>query len=134
MILAEGPDTVAAFIAEPVMGIAARYRIDGGAARPRDGSGFARMRLAPVEGPADAANISAEWSAAGALKAARELGEQGIDVEVMSINPWWYAADRDMARRICDIQNEKLMAMCQQAPDRLMAFAAVSLQFPELEN
>lgn len=60
-------------IAEPVMGIAARYRIDGGAARPRDGSGFARMTLAPVEGPADAANISAEWSAAGALKAAATL-------------------------------------------------------------
>ena len=60
-------------LAEPVIGIAARYRIDGGAARPRDGSGFARMTLAPVEGPADAANISAEWSAAGALKAAATL-------------------------------------------------------------
>ena len=60
-------------IAEPVMGIAARYRIDGSAARLRDGSGFARMTLAPVEGPADAANISAEWSAAGALKAAATL-------------------------------------------------------------
>ncbi len=60
-------------LAEPVIGIAARYRIDGGAARPRDGSGFARMTLAPVEGPADAANISAEWSADGVLKAAATL-------------------------------------------------------------
>ena len=60
-------------LAEPVIGIAARYRIDGGAARPRDGSGFARMTLAPVEGPADRANLSAEWSAAGELKAAATL-------------------------------------------------------------
>jgi aminocarboxymuconate-semialdehyde decarboxylase len=56
----------------------------------------------------------------------------GIDVEVMSINPWWYDTERDMARRIIDLQNEKLMQMCQKAPDRLYAFASVALQFPEL--
>jgi aminocarboxymuconate-semialdehyde decarboxylase len=50
----------------------------------------------------------------------------------MSINAWWYGANRDMARRICDVQNEKLMAMCKQAPDRLVAFGSVALQFPEL--
>ncbi len=58
---------------EPVIGIEARYRIDGGAARPRDGSGFARLTLVPVEGPADAASVSAEWTAAGALKAAATM-------------------------------------------------------------
>ncbi len=60
------------------------------------------------------------------------MDAQGIDVEAMSINAWWYNANRDMARRICDIQNEKLMGMCKQAPDRLVAFASVALQFPEL--
>ncbi len=60
------------------------------------------------------------------------MDQMGIDVEAMSINPWWYNASRDMARRLCDAQNEKLMGMCKQAPDRLTAFAAVSLQFPEL--
>lgn len=60
-------------LADPVIGIAARYAIDGGAARPRDGSGFARLTLTPVEGPADKADISAEWAAQGGLKAAATM-------------------------------------------------------------
>ena len=60
------------------------------------------------------------------------MDAQGIDVEAMSINEWWYAADRDLARKICEVQNEKLMALCQQEPDRLVAFATVPLQFPDL--
>lgn len=60
-------------LAEPVIGIAARYAIDGGAARPRDGSGFVRLTLTPVEGPADKANLSAEWTAQGGLKASADM-------------------------------------------------------------
>src|SRR5579872_2965901 len=30
----------------------------------------------------------------------------GIDVQAMSINAYWYGADRDLARRIVDLQNE----------------------------
>jgi aminocarboxymuconate-semialdehyde decarboxylase len=60
------------------------------------------------------------------------MDAQGIDVEAISINEWWYAADRDLARRICDVQNEKLMALCKQEPNRLVAFATVPLQFPDL--
>lgn len=60
-------------LAEPVIGIEARYRIDGGAARPRDGSGFARMTLSPVSGPADKADISAEWSPEGGIKGSANL-------------------------------------------------------------
>ena len=62
----------------------------------------------------------------------KAMDAMGVDVEAMSINPWWYNASRDMARRICDLQNEKLSQMCKFAPDRLVAFASVSLQFPEL--
>ncbi len=61
-----------------------------------------------------------------------ERGADGIDVEAMSVNPFWYGADRDMARRIVDLHNEKLSALCQQAPDHLRAFATVALQYPEL--
>jgi aminocarboxymuconate-semialdehyde decarboxylase len=61
-----------------------------------------------------------------------EMDVEGIDVEAMSINAWWYGAERDLARRIIDTQNEKLVKMCALAPDRLVAFASVSLQFPEL--
>ncbi len=60
-------------LAEAVIGIEAQYRIDGAVARPRDGSGFARLVLAPVSGPADAANIHAEWSAEGSLKGSAAL-------------------------------------------------------------
>ncbi len=61
-----------------------------------------------------------------------EMDAEGVDIEAMSINAWWYGAERDMARRIIDAQNEALMKMCAKAPDRLVAFASVSLQFPEL--
>ena len=60
------------------------------------------------------------------------MDAQGIDVEAMSINEWWYAADRDLARKICEVQNERLIALCRQEPDRLVAFATVPLQFPDL--
>src|SRR5438034_10413557 len=39
----------------------------------------------------------------------RAMDEQGIDVQALSINGfWWYAADRDLARQIVTVQNEKL--------------------------
>jgi aminocarboxymuconate-semialdehyde decarboxylase len=60
------------------------------------------------------------------------MDEMGIDVEAMSINAFWYSADRDLARRLIDLQNEKLAEMCKIAPDRFVAFASVALQFPEL--
>jgi aminocarboxymuconate-semialdehyde decarboxylase len=60
------------------------------------------------------------------------MDAQGIDVEAMSINAFWYSADRDLARRLIDLQNEKLAQMCKAAPDRFVGFAAVALQFPEL--
>ena len=55
-------------IAEAVMGADAHYKIAGGASRRRDASGFAKLTLAPIAGPADRADISAAWSAVGALK------------------------------------------------------------------
>ena len=60
------------------------------------------------------------------------MDADGIDVQALSINPFWYAADRDMARRIVDFQNEKLTALCKSYPDRFVGFAAVAMQFPDL--
>ncbi len=57
---------------------------------------------------------------------------QGIDVEAMSINEFWYGADRDLARRLIDVQNEELAKMCKASNGRLVGFASVALQFPEL--
>ena len=60
------------------------------------------------------------------------MDAQGIDVEAMSINEFWYGADRDLARRLIDLQNEELARSCKASNGRLTAFASVALQFPEL--
>ena len=62
----------------------------------------------------------------------REMDEQGIDVEALSINPFWYRAQRDLAAQVIKIQNEKLAALCAAHPDRFVAFASVALQYPDL--
>ena len=62
----------------------------------------------------------------------RAMDEQGIDVEALSINPYWYRADRDLAKQIIQIQNEKLAEACAAHPDRFVAFATVALQHPDL--
>ena len=62
----------------------------------------------------------------------REMDEQGIDVEVLSINPYWYKADRDTVAEVVRINNERLAEFCATYPDRITAFASVALQFPEL--
>ncbi len=62
----------------------------------------------------------------------REMDAQGIDVEALSINPFWYRAERDLAAQVIRIQNEKLAEYCATYPDRFVAFASVALQYPDL--
>ena len=62
----------------------------------------------------------------------RAMDEQGIDVEALSINPFWYKAERDLAAEVVKIQNEKLAELCAAHPDRFVAFASVALQYPDL--
>jgi aminocarboxymuconate-semialdehyde decarboxylase len=57
---------------------------------------------------------------------------QGIDVEVLTINPYWYAADRDLAARLIPAQNAALARIAAARPDRFVALASVSLQHPDL--
>src|SRR5580692_3700713 len=57
---------------------------------------------------------------------------QAIDMEVLSINPFWYDRDRDLAAQIVKIQNEKLAELCASKPDRFAAFASLTLQAPDL--
>jgi aminocarboxymuconate-semialdehyde decarboxylase len=61
------------------------------------------------------------------------LDEWGIDVQVLTHQgAWWYGMDRDSGAKLIKIQNEGLAKACQQYPDRLVGFAAVSLQHPDL--
>jgi len=60
------------------------------------------------------------------------MDEQGIDLQALSINPTWYALDRDLVTKVIEVQNEKLAEICAQQPDRFVAFASVALQYPDL--
>ena len=62
----------------------------------------------------------------------RKMDAQSIDVEALSINPYWYETERDLARQIIAIQNEKLAEYCAAQPERFVAFATVALQYPDL--
>jgi aminocarboxymuconate-semialdehyde decarboxylase len=61
----------------------------------------------------------------------RAMDEQGIDVEALSINPFWYSADLDRAEEVVRLNNEGLAELCATHPDRFVGFSSVSLQFPE---
>lgn len=62
----------------------------------------------------------------------KSMDAMAIDMEVLSINPFWYRKDRDTAAAIVKLQNEKLAELGASRPDRFAAFASLSLQFPEL--
>ncbi len=62
----------------------------------------------------------------------KAMDAMGIDMEVLSINPFWYRKDRDTAAEIVRVQNEKLAELTASRPERFGAFASLSLQFPDL--
>jgi aminocarboxymuconate-semialdehyde decarboxylase len=78
----------------------------------------------PLEAPA------LLWSDVGTRLA--HMDETGVDVEALSINPYWYRASRDEAEQLIKVQNEQLAGFCASHPDRFVAFATASLQFPDL--
>jgi aminocarboxymuconate-semialdehyde decarboxylase len=61
-----------------------------------------------------------------------DMDHDGIDIEALSINAFWYHAERDLARRIIDLQNQKLSEIVKANPERFTAYASVALQFPDL--
>jgi aminocarboxymuconate-semialdehyde decarboxylase len=84
----------------------------------------AKIQLPPVNG-AEEAFITIE-------KRLAAMDSQAIDMEVLSINPFWYGRDRDLAAQIVKIQNEKLAELCALKPDRFAAYASLTLQAPDL--
>src|SRR5438874_1168831 len=122
---------------------------NAGASSPRAGQG--RRREVVVNGkrvktvdihahtivPEAAAVINHPLEAPGLLWSnladrIQEMDSEGIDVEALSINPFWYRAERDAAAELIRIQNEKLAEFCAATPDRFVAFATVALQHPQL--
>jgi aminocarboxymuconate-semialdehyde decarboxylase len=62
----------------------------------------------------------------------KEMDDMAIDMEILSINPFWYRKERDIAEAVTNLQNEKLADLCGQKPDRFAAFASLALQYPDL--
>jgi predicted TIM-barrel fold metal-dependent hydrolase len=62
----------------------------------------------------------------------KDMDAMAIDMEILSINPFWYGQDRDTAAAIVKVNNEKLAELCASRPDRFGAFATLALQFPDL--
>lgn len=88
------------------------------------GADAPKLQIPPVNG-AEEAFITVE-------KRLAAMDSQAIDMEVLSINPFWYNRDRDLAAQIVKIQNEKLAELCASKPDRFAAFASLTLQAPDL--
>jgi aminocarboxymuconate-semialdehyde decarboxylase len=88
------------------------------------GADAASIQLPPVNGAAEAfIEIDKRLAA---------MDSQAVDMEVLSINPFWYGRERDLASQIVKIQNEKLAELCASKPDRFAAFASLTLQAPDL--
>ena len=60
------------------------------------------------------------------------MDAMGVDMEVLSVNPFWYRKDRDTAAAIVKVNNERLAELSAAYPRRLAAFASLSLQAPDL--
>lgn len=88
------------------------------------GNDAAALQLPPVRG-AEEAFVEID-------KRLAAMDAQAVDLEVLSINPFWYGRDRDLAAAIVKIQNEKLAELCASKPDRFAAFASLTLQAPDL--
>ena len=88
------------------------------------GADAAAIQIPPVNG-AEEAFIAVD-------KRLKAMDAQAVDMEVLSINPFWYGRDRELAGQIVNIQNEKLAELCASKPDRFAAFASLTLQAPDL--
>src|SRR5438270_15464 len=62
----------------------------------------------------------------------KAMDAMAVDMEVLSINPFWYRKERDLAAEIVGVQNDKLAELCASKPDRFAAFGSLTLQFPDL--
>ena len=82
------------------------------------------VALAKPDGPA---NIHKDVE-----KRLADLDEMGIDLQAVSVNPFWYWADADLSRKIIQIQNERIAELCAAHPNRFAGLGSVALQHPSL--
>jgi len=61
----------------------------------------------------------------------KAMDDMRVDMEILSINPYWYRRERGITERITRLQNEKLAELCAINPQRLGAFATLPMQYPD---
>jgi len=83
-----------------------------------------RLQISPVNGAAETYIDIGQRLAA--------MDAQAVDMEILSINPFWYNRDRELAAKIVKLQNEKLAEFCGANSERFAAFASLTLQAPDL--
>ena len=91
--------------------------------------------MAVIGHPLEAPGLLMDGSAQGPDQLATRIAAmdaQGIDVEALSINPYWYKADKDQSAELIRLQNETLVEFCAANPERFVAYATAALQHPEL--
>ena len=81
--------------------------------------------LTPAVRGADEAFIEVE-------KRFAAMDQQKVDMEVLSVNPFWYGRERDQAAQMVKINNEQMAQLCAKHPDRFAGFASLTLQDPAL--
>ena len=73
----------------------------------------AYLKGTPLESIAGGTNIGPTYYSSPPLVAGGErlqiMDKEGIDVQALSVNPFWYGADRDLATQLIDFQNQKLV-------------------------
>jgi len=83
-----------------------------------------KLQVGPINGAAETYIDIAQRLAA--------MDAQAIDLEILSINPFWYNREHDLAGQIVKLQNEKLAEFCASKSDRFAGFASLTLQAPDL--
>jgi aminocarboxymuconate-semialdehyde decarboxylase len=60
------------------------------------------------------------------------MDKEGIDIQAINVNAWGYSAERELARDLVAVQNERIAAAVAKNPDRFVGMAALALQHPDL--
>ena len=60
------------------------------------------------------------------------MDKEGIDIQAINVNAWGYSAERELARDLIAVQNERIAAAVAKNPDRFVGMATLALQHPDL--
>ena len=137
-LLAGGRAVAAAGVRAPQAGPASgRREVSVGGRRVKVIDVHAHCAVAEITEIARGTNVNAggQNATAGLILGPdriRVMDQQGVDVEALSINAFWYGAERSLADQIVRVQNEKVGQWCAAHPDRFVGLASVALQYPDL--